>query len=200
MARLCIRSEGFDNLLIELRLGVNRLGRSPGNDFEIDHPTVSGRHCEVLLGENGVRVHDCNSMNGTFVDGQQISDQTLSAGQVLRLGDVELLVESTELKIAIPKFDVPRPAPPIVLTDGSLICPRHPGLHARYQCTHCHEVLCEDCVHRLRRRGGKMLLLCPVCSHTCALIGEDKKKKKNPLLALLRRTIRLPFSRSLNPE
>lgn len=196
MARLCIKSEGFDNPLIELRLGVNRLGRSPGNDFPIDHPTISAKHCEILLSENGVRVRDCNSTNGTFVDGRQIGDQTVSEGQVLRLGDVELLVESTEFNIAIPKFDIPRPAPPIVRSDGSLICPRHPGIQALYQCSHCHEVLCGKCVHRLRRRGGKMLLLCPVCSHACALIGGDQKKKRNPIFALLRKTIRLPFSRS----
>ena len=200
MARLYIRSKDFDDPLIELKLGANRLGRSPGNDFVIEHPTVSAKHCEVILAENGVRVRDCNSTNGTFVDGRQISDQALSAGQVLRLGEIELLVESTEFNIAIPKFDVPRPAPPLVLPDGSLICPRHRGIQARYQCTHCREVLCEKCVHRLRRRGGKTLLLCPVCSHTCALIGEDTKKKKNPIFALLQRTIRLPFSRSSHPD
>ena len=47
----------------------------------------------------------------------------------------------------------PRPAPPVVLSNGSLLCPRHPESEARYRCTHCHEVMCESCVHRIGRRG-----------------------------------------------
>ena len=49
MARLLIRSDGFHNQVIELKLGVNRVGRSPANDFQIEHPTISARHCEILL-------------------------------------------------------------------------------------------------------------------------------------------------------
>ncbi len=195
MARLLLRSKGFDRQVLELNLGVNRLGRSPVNDFEIDHPTISATHCEIILNEKELRVHDCNSTNGTFVDGHPISDCALRPGQMLRLGDIELLVESIEFNIAIPRFEVPRPAPPVVLSDGALVCPRHPDARAIYQCANCHEVLCEDCVHRMRRRGGKILKLCPLCSHQCELIGGEKKKKK-PLFAFLQRTIKLPFLRS----
>ena len=106
--------------------------------------------------------------------------------------DVEMFVETTEVKIAIPKFDVPRPAPPVVLSDGSVICPRHPRARATYQCTKCREVLCDTCVHRLRRRGGKVLKLCPICSGRCELIGAEKPKKKT-LLGFLRKTMKLPL-------
>jgi pSer/pThr/pTyr-binding forkhead associated (FHA) protein len=141
-----------------------------------------------------VTVRDCDSTNGIFVDGGQVQEAKLSAGQTLRVGDVELRVENTEVTIAIPKFDVPRPAPPVVLSDGSLICPRHPQAAATHQCTHCREVLCDDCVHRLRRRGGKVLKLCPICSHSCAPIGGEQKKKKS-LLQFLQKTVKLPFLR-----
>ncbi len=193
MARLLLKSNGLDDLFIELKLGVNRLGRSPANDFAIDDPTVSARHCEIALDDKGIRVHDCDSTNGTYIDGQPVSDGRLVAGQVLRLGEIELLVESTNFNIAIPRFELPcQPAPPVVLSDGSLICPRHVGSQARYQCTHCREVMCETCVHRLRRRGGKFLTLCPLCSHQCELIGGEKKTKR-PLFAFLRETIKLHF-------
>jgi hypothetical protein len=120
----------------------------------------------------------------------------LSAGQTLRLGDVELLVESTDVKIAIPKFETVRPAaPPIVLTDGSLVCPRHKHASATHQCTHCREVMCDECVHRLRRRGGKLLKLCPICSHKVESIGGEKKKRKS-FLGFLQRTVKMPFIRS----
>ena len=51
MASLLIKSEGFENQVIKLRLGVSRLGRSPKNDFQIEHRTVSAAHCELARSE-----------------------------------------------------------------------------------------------------------------------------------------------------
>jgi pSer/pThr/pTyr-binding forkhead associated (FHA) protein len=193
MARLVIKSAETENRVIELNLGVNRLGRSPENDVQIEHPTVSARHCDLVLTDEGVVVRDCASANGTFVGGEQIQEAKLLAGQTLHLGAVELLVETTDVTIAIPKFDRSRlPPPPVVLSDGSLICPRHPGARATYQCIHCREVLCDACVHRLRRRGGKLMTFCPLCSHPCVAIGGEKKKKKS-FFGLWRKTVKLPF-------
>jgi pSer/pThr/pTyr-binding forkhead associated (FHA) protein len=192
MARLVIKSEGFREQVIDLRLGTNRLGRSPDNDFQIEHATISASHCEIALTANEVTVRDCGSTNGTFIGGEQIQKAQLHAGDVLSLGDVELLVESTEINVSIPKFDLPRPAPPVVLTDGSLICPRHPQARATHQCTNCREILCDECVQWLRRRGGKLLKLCPLCSHPCQPLGGTKKKKKS-LFGFLQKTVKLPF-------
>ncbi len=195
MARLQIVTPGFHDTVIELRLGVNRLGRGPANDFRIEHPTVSGMHCEIVLSEGEILVRDCDSTNGTFIANEPITKARLETGQTLRLGDVELLVDSTEVKIAIPQIDVPRPAPPVVLWDGSMLCRRHPQARVTHQCTHCNEVLCDECVHRLRRRGGKVLKLCPLCSHPCERIGAEKKKKKT-FLGFLQKTVKLPFMRT----
>ncbi len=192
MARLVIKSAEFGNRVIELNLGVNRVGRSPESDVQIEHPTVSAMHGEIVLAEDGVVVRDCSSANGTYVEGQRIKEARLSAGQILHLGEVELLVETTDVIIAIPKFDVPRAAPPVVLSDGSLLCPRHPRARATHQCTHCQEVLCDSCVRRIRRRGGKLLKFCPLCSQPCVPIGGEKKKKKS-LFGLLQKTVKLPF-------
>lgn len=192
MAKLLIKSEGFGNQVIDLKLGLNRLGRSPANDFQIEHPTISGQHCEIVLNGDALTVRDCDSTNGTFVDGEPIHESALGIGQSLQLGDVELLVESTDSPVAIPKFDMARPAPPVVLSDGGIVCPRHRHFRVSYQCTHCHEVMCEECVHRLRRRGGKVLKLCPLCSHKCEPIGGEKRKKKS-FLGFLQQTVKLPF-------
>jgi hypothetical protein len=192
MASLLIKSAEFGSRVIDLNLGINRFGRSPENDFQIEHPTVSATHCEILLAGEGVLVRDCASSNGTFVDGARIEQAILSAGQTLHLGEVELLVETTEVTVTIPKFDLPCPAPPVVLPDGSLICPRHPHACATHKCTHCKEVLCDACVHRLRRRRGKLLKLCPLCSHPCVPI-ESEKPKKRSFLGLWSKTVKLPF-------
>lgn len=199
MARLVVKSAGMGSQVIELNLGVNRLGRSAENNFPIEHPTISATHCELILADDGVTVRDCASTNGTFVDGLPVKEVKLALGQTLRLGDVELLVENVEVAIAIPKFEMPRPAPPIVLSDGGLICPRHPGARGTRQCTHCHEVLCDACVHWLRRRGGKLMSFCPLCSHECVALGGEKKKKKS-FMDLWRTTVKLPFLKTSRPR
>lgn len=196
MARLVIKSQGFNDQVLELRLGINRIGRAPGNDFVIEHPTISARHCEIDLGEDGLQVRDYDSTNGTFVAERPVNDRaTLWAGQVLRLGDVELFVESTDVTISIPKFNMPRPSPPVVLDDGSMLCPRHPKARVTHQCTHCRLVMCDDCVHRLRRRGGKLLKLCPECSHPCEPLFKPTKKKQR-ILGFLAKTVKMRFFRS----
>jgi pSer/pThr/pTyr-binding forkhead associated (FHA) protein len=193
MANLIIKSEGAPDRVIQLHLGANRLGRSPENHFLIEHATVSARHCEISVREGELVVRDCGSTNGTYVNGMLVAEASLLAGQTLHLGEVELFVESTEVAVAIPKFDLPQPGPPVALADGSLLCPRHKDTPATYQCIHCLEVMCDDCVHRLRRKGGKVLKLCPLCSHRCERIGGAAKKKKKTFLGFLQQTVKLPF-------
>jgi hypothetical protein len=192
MARLVVKGPMADSQVIELHLGPNRLGRSSKNHFQVEHPTVSSTHCEIVLAEGGLLVRDCDSTNGTFVDGRRIEESGLSVGQVLRLGDLEILVETTDVAIAIPHIEVSLPAPPVVRSDGSLDCPRHPGATVTHRCTHCRAVMCDACVHRLRRHGGKLHKFCPLCSRVVVLIGPEKKQKRS-LFGLWRKTIKLPF-------
>jgi len=49
-------------------------------------------------------------------------------------------------------------------------------------------------VHRLRRRGGKTHLFCPLCSSAVEPIGGAKPKKRN-FLAMLKQTVKVPFLR-----
>jgi hypothetical protein len=52
--------------------------------------------------------------------------------------------------------------------------------------------LCDDCVTKLKRRGGKLLKLCALCSHAVEPISGEKPKKKS-FLAKLTSTVKLPF-------
>ena len=189
MARLIAKPDGITEQVIDLKLGVNRVGRSSANDFQIEHPTISATHCELSIDDGELVISDLESTNGTFFRGEPVKVARLSAGQSFRMGDVEVFVENTDVKVAIPKFDMPRPAPPVVLATGGLLCPRHPTTEVTHRCTHCREVMCDSCVTRLRRRGGKPLLLCPLCSHKAESIGPQKKKKKT-LLTFLKQTIK----------
>ena len=200
MAQLQIQTEGFDRQLLDLRLGVNRVGRSPDADFPIAHSTVSGLHCELILRESGVTVRDLGSTNGTFLNDEPVQEAALAAGQILRLGDVELRVENTEATVAIPKFiRTDLPAPPVVLSEGALVCPRHRLAQVTYQCTVCHEVMCDACVHQLRRKGGrKVLLLCPLCSGAVEPFGGPRQPVKKSLLARVAETVKLKFKHTSN--
>lgn len=194
MARLIIRGGEAGEQSVDLHLGVNYFGRGPTNDVRIEHPTISTVHCAITLGDGRLHLRDCDSTNGTFLDGEQITEATLVTGQTFHMGEVEVLVESAEVTVAIPEIRVERPAPPVVRKDGSMLCPRHPGATVTHQCTHCLEVLCDTCVTRLRRRGGKVLKLCPLCSHACEMIGVEKTKKRS-FVGFLQETVKMTLVR-----
>ena len=94
MPRLIIKTDEGHLESIELRAGSNRLGRSDENDFQIDHPTVSTLHCEIISENGNLTVKDCGSTNGTFINGEPIKEATLRPGETLHLGDVELLLDA----------------------------------------------------------------------------------------------------------
>ena len=195
MARLLVKTAGLQNRTLELRLGVNHVGRDPDCDFPISHPTISTNHCEIVVSGDGVLLRDCDSTNGTFLNGDPIRETWLLPGQEVRLGDVELFVENTEVNVAIPQFERPRPKPPVVLADGAMLCPRHSQMQAAYKCTHCSEIMCNICVHVMRIRGGQPLFLCPLCSHKCEPIQAAQPKKKIGFAGFLD-TVKLKFGYS----
>ncbi|MGD0351575.1 MAG: FHA domain-containing protein [Verrucomicrobiota bacterium] len=197
MARLLIKTAGLENQTLELRFGVNHVGRDPACDFTIAHPSVSALHCELVLSNDGVLIHDCDSTNGTFVNGQSVQEAWLRPGQKVQLGQVILFVENTDIVIAIPQYEHERPKPPVLLPDGAMLCPRHPETQAIYKCTHCGEVMCRSCVHMVRRRGGQPLFLCLFCSHPCESISSGEKPQKKPAPQSLQRTVKLRLANLL---
>ena len=194
MARLLKTTGAGEPEVLELNLGVNHFGRDPENHFPVNHPTVSARHAELILTADGVLLRDLDSTNGTFINDALVKQAILQPGQKLRLGDVEFVIDTTDARIAIPEIERPIPAPPVVLQDGAMLCQRHPGSRVTHRCTYCHSVLCDACVTRLRRKGGKTLKLCKLCSHPVEMIAAEKPKKKS-FLTKLTSTIKLPFLR-----
>jgi hypothetical protein len=132
------------------------------------------------------------------VNGDPVQEVRLLQGQTVALGDVELFVESTEANVSIPQYERPRPKPPVVLAEGGMICPRHSRAPATYKCTHCNEIMCSECVHVLRRKGGQPLFLCPLCSHKCELIQIVGPKKKKSFVEFLQDTVKLRFKHTIN--
>ena len=71
-----------------LRDDVTRIGRSGENDVIItDAAIVSGHHVEIRKQGNTYRLSDLNSTNGTYLNGQRISEEVLLEPPcVIRLG------------------------------------------------------------------------------------------------------------------
>ena len=94
MAKLVILSQGMTGRSHELKSDKTTIGRVDDNSFPIAEASVSSHHCEVLLRGADVVVHDLNSTNGTFINGEKITESVLKPGQTLRLGQIELRLEA----------------------------------------------------------------------------------------------------------
>src|SRR5208282_4574355 len=94
MAKLVLLSTGFTGRTQDLKLDRTTIGRVEDNTFQIAEPSVSSHHCEVLLRDNNVVIKDLDSTNGTYINNQKIGESVLKPGQTLRLGNVELRLDT----------------------------------------------------------------------------------------------------------
>lgn len=83
-------------------LGMHRLGqlprisigRDPGCQVHLKHPTVSWRHAEIVRQQGNYALRDLRSANGTFVNGQRVTNpKILSAGDVIQAGPFRLVYD-----------------------------------------------------------------------------------------------------------
>src|ERR1043165_9308120 len=94
MSRFVITNGVQQGRVLRLKPGVNRLGRSIDNHFQVPDPSVSSVHCEVIYSDSGVMVRDLNSTNGTFIGGEPVQEGLVPPGQSLPLGNIEMRLEA----------------------------------------------------------------------------------------------------------
>jgi pSer/pThr/pTyr-binding forkhead associated (FHA) protein len=130
MAKLVILTQGMTGRAHELNVDRTTIGRVEDNTFQIADPSVSSHHCEVLLRGGEVLIRDLNSTNGSFINDAQITESILKPGQKLRLGQIELKLETEG---SAPEADAPAPAapkapaappPPRKSADATMVMPR----------------------------------------------------------------------------
>jgi len=87
-----LRLHGPDGPPIEALLGLEplRVGSGPDCALVARDPGVSRVHCELTLTEEGVRVRDLGSKNGTFVRDVRIHDALLPQDAAVHLGSSRL--------------------------------------------------------------------------------------------------------------
>lgn len=88
-ASLVCRNGARAGVRFALRDGVTKVGRGPDNDAVIDGldaGSVSLHHCEIVRQGDGFLVRDAGSTNGTWVDGERVTEAPLTPSSTLRLG------------------------------------------------------------------------------------------------------------------
>lgn len=98
------------------------IGRAAGNDIRIKDISISRRHAILKLRAPGhVELYDCNSSNGTFVNGKRITVARVREGDRIRFGSC-----ACHLGQLIPKNETPfktaRPQIPAILKVIGALC------------------------------------------------------------------------------
>ena len=75
------------NTEFNLQLPVT-IGRGRDAKIKLVHGQISRLHCEVYEDNGQLKARDLGSLNGTFVDGERISDAALKPGGMLNIGSV----------------------------------------------------------------------------------------------------------------
>ena len=112
--RLHITDARGDTRVVDLS-GTTTLGRQAGNDVQLDDQRVSRRHAVIACSDEGCRIADLDSSNGTYLDGEELLPQApvpLEPGQEVAIGPFNLTLEVLKIEEPEPVVETPREAPP----------------------------------------------------------------------------------------
>lgn len=95
----------------DLKEGEQLVGSSVDiADVVIPHPSISRRHCCIVVSDNTIEVRDLASTNGTFIRDAIIEQEYIMPGEVICLGNVTLRLNAT-LKRKLSRDTVEEEAP-----------------------------------------------------------------------------------------
>ncbi|HUI59189.1 MAG TPA: FHA domain-containing protein, partial [Steroidobacteraceae bacterium] len=91
LARILLASGG--RTVAERPLAPGRLiiGRTAANDLQIDSRFVSRHHCQIVTSQHSCVIEDLNSTNGIFLHSKRVRSHNLNDGDVITIGQHELL-------------------------------------------------------------------------------------------------------------
>ena len=95
MARLTINDPSGQTQLFEIRGSTINIGRAASNDLVLNHPSVSRHHARltILPGDTTLLI-DLGSLNGLFVNGQQVQEFKLADQDRVGIGMYDLKYET----------------------------------------------------------------------------------------------------------
>jgi Domain of unknown function (DUF4388)/FHA domain len=90
VARLKLEHDGT---VIPLTEPEYLIGRHRENSIQLSDPGVSGFHARIYRGPEGYVIEDLKSRNGTWLNGARVYHATLSSGDRIHLGQLDLAYE-----------------------------------------------------------------------------------------------------------
>lgn len=84
----------FTDQVFKVSRPVTLVGRGKNCSLTLIDPSISRVHSKLTVERGGsLTLEDLKSSNGTFVNGERIESATIEAGDVIRFGNAEMLVE-----------------------------------------------------------------------------------------------------------
>lgn len=81
---------------LELTKDRIRIGRLLDNDIVLNDALISRRHCEIKREGDRWKIRDLGSLNGVFVNSLRISEEYLASGDVIVIGNTQLVFEDVK--------------------------------------------------------------------------------------------------------
>ncbi len=126
------------------------IGRDPGNDLVLPDAMVSRRHAVVEHREGRYRLRDCNSANGSVVNGHLVSERELRDGDQVAIGTARLLFRDDRAESASGKIVMHPSAAPLVCA----------GCGSEYRRG---DLFCRECGARVAEPSGPPRAACSSC-------------------------------------
>jgi hypothetical protein len=109
LSKLVLSTGGSSVAELHLVPGRKVIGRTPDNDLQIDSKFISRHHCQLVTGSDGLTViEDLNSTNGIQVRGKRVRRHSLRDGDVVVIGQHEILYVDEAGHLADTHDDLPR--------------------------------------------------------------------------------------------
>jgi uncharacterized RDD family membrane protein YckC len=91
MAKLIVNPTSSARREIPLARALLSIGRDPSNDVVLPDAMVSRRHAVIECRGSQYFIRDCNSSNGSLVNGDRVSERGLKDGDLVAIGTARLL-------------------------------------------------------------------------------------------------------------
>lgn len=89
-AYLLVETDGAHPVQFDLGAPLISIGRASDNDVIVDDPLVSRHHCQLKLQHGAYGLADLGSRNGSFVNGEPVSEIALGPGDRIRIGSTRI--------------------------------------------------------------------------------------------------------------
>ncbi len=166
MAKLVVNPTSANRREIALGRTLVSIGRDPSNDLVLPDAMVSRRHAVIECRGAQYYLRDCNSSNGSVVNGDRVSEKGLRDGDLVAIGSARLLFREE-----------------VGMTQGAGKVLQHPSAR-QPACASCEapyrrgEIFCRGCGARLPEPSGPPKLVCAACgsavllpAHFCSACG-----------------------------